>query len=51
MGAIAFDQLNFAVCPAGLFHLLDAVLRLQISFRALFQLAVDSLVVGIPVCQ
>jgi hypothetical protein len=49
--ALALQQVNFAVLPAELFHLLDSGMRLQLSFRALFQFAIDSLVVGIPICQ
>ena len=49
--AIASHQFDFAVLPARLFHLFDRGMRLQIGFRALLQLAMDSLVVGIPVCQ
>ena len=47
---VASDQFDFAVLPAGLFHLPDGVMRPQISLRALPQLAVKSLIVGIEVC-
>ena len=45
--AIAFGEFNFAVRAAGLFHLLDRVVHLQLSLRALLQFTVNSLVVGI----
>ena len=50
LGDAAPNQFDFAVIPAGLFHLPDGVMRPQISFCPPFQLAVKSLVVCIEVC-
>ena len=47
---IALDKFNLAVRPTRLSYLLDGVMRLQFSLRALFQLAMNSFVVGIPTC-
>ena len=49
LGAVASDQFDLAVLPAGLFHLPDGMMLPQITFRALLQLAVKSLIVRIEI--
>ena len=51
IAAVAFDEFDLAVLPAELFHLLDAVMNLQISLCTLLQFAVNFLIVSIPVRQ
>ena len=51
MTALASYEFNFAVISAELFHLLDTRMCEQLSLCVLFQVAVNSLIIGIPVCQ
>src|SRR5258707_14382820 len=49
--AVASDKFVFGILPTKLFHLLNRVFPLQLGFGSLFQVAVNSLVVGVPVCH
>jgi hypothetical protein len=51
LGAVTSQEIDFIVLSAGLLHLLDGRMRLEFSLCALLQLAMNSLVVGIPVCK
>src|SRR5581483_12153101 len=49
-GRFGVNQFDLAVLTAELFHLTHGRMCLEISLGALFQVAVNSLIVGIPVC-
>jgi hypothetical protein len=51
LDSVVLDQFHLGVRPPELFHLFDIVMLLQFSLDALLQVAMNSLVIGIPVSQ
>src|SRR5216110_462998 len=51
VASVASYQFNVAVISAELVHLLDGRMCKQLSLCTLFEFAVNSLIMGVPVCQ
>jgi hypothetical protein len=49
--SVAAYELSLVVRAARASYLLDGGMRLQLNFRALSEVAVDSFVVGVPICE